>query len=74
MTLKEQIMELANTVEECENMVRVLKHDPPLTLSFNERQHYLEEFSREGAIALTSYFHLTKGLFCANSSNEQESA
>jgi len=43
--------------------VLILKHNPPLTLSFNERKKYIEQFAVEGAKALTEYYRLTRSLF-----------
>ncbi len=63
MTLKQTIIEAIKTIDECDKAVLILKQDPPLTLSFNDRKRFIEQFSMEGARALTQYYRLTRSFF-----------
>ncbi len=71
MTLKTDILELIELIDSCDKAITILRKDPPLTLSFNERTEYIERFSREGAGALTKYYRLTRGLFDATRTTEK---
>ncbi len=69
-----EIKRLLDTIHTCEVAVQRLKHNPPLTLCFNEVTAYTADFSKMGAKALVEYYRLTKELFNDQDSSDEQKA